>query len=242
MSFDLDLVRTALVIMDLQKGVTHLQVAPNDTQAVVRNAKKLADAFRSGGGFVVPVRVALTDARDGLHPVTGRPVSASMQARPADGSDFIEELNVSPTDYQVIKCQWGAFFGTDLDLQLRRRGIDIIVLCGIATNIGVETTAREAYQHGYRQIFAVDAMTALSKEEHEHTLRYMFPRIGRLRTTEEILGSLQTGGAERSMEEGRLLRSLEAENTRLKQEIARLRSITRTSDSMSSKLRNALRE
>jgi nicotinamidase-related amidase len=81
----------------------------------------------------------------------------------------------------------GAFYGTELDLQLRRRGIDTIVLCGISTSVGVDTTAREAYQLGYNQIFAEDAMTAGEKEEHEYVCKYMFPRMGRIRTTEEVI-------------------------------------------------------
>jgi nicotinamidase-related amidase len=78
-----------------------------------------------------------------------------------------------------------------LDIQLRRRGIDTIVLCGIATNIGVESTAREAFQHGYNQIFITDAMTTFTKEEHEASLTYIFPRIGQLRTTEEFLSRVK---------------------------------------------------
>ena len=87
----------------------------------------------------------------------------------------------------ATKRQWGAFYGTELDLQLRRRGIDTIVLCGVSTNIGVETTAREAYQRGYNQVFVKDGMAANSKDEHETTIKFIFPRIGLLRTTDEVL-------------------------------------------------------
>ena len=76
-------------------------------------------------------------------------------------------------------------------MQLRRRKIDTIVLCGVSTNIGVDTTAREAFQHGYNQIFATDAMTAHTKEEHNYVCKYIFPRIGKLRTTEEIISLLK---------------------------------------------------
>lgn len=106
---------------------------------------------------------------------------------PADWAEFVPEIGVQDGDYTVTKRQWGAFFGTDLDLQLRRRGIDTIVLCGIATNIGVESTAREAFQLGYQQIFITDAMSTFSDEEHEATLHFIFPRIGKSRTTEEFL-------------------------------------------------------
>ena len=76
-------------------------------------------------------------------------------------------------------------------MQLRRRGIDTIVLCGVSTSIGVDTTAREAFQHGYNQIFSIDAMTASTKEEHDYVCKYIFPKIGKLRTTEEIVLSLR---------------------------------------------------
>jgi nicotinamidase-related amidase len=91
----------------------------------------------------------------------------------------------------ITKRQWGAFYGTDLDLQLRRRGIDTIVLCGIATGIGVDTTAREAYQHGFNQIFVEDAMTAITKEEHDYVCNYIFPRIGKVRSTEKVISTMK---------------------------------------------------
>jgi nicotinamidase-related amidase len=90
----------------------------------------------------------------------------------------------------ITKHQWGAFHGTELDLQLRRRDMATIVLCGIATNIGVESTARFAYEYGYNQIFAEDAMSALSLEEHTFTVAKIFPRIGLVRKTKEILADL----------------------------------------------------
>jgi nicotinamidase-related amidase len=91
----------------------------------------------------------------------------------------------------ITKRQWGAFYGTELDLQLRRRGVDTIVLCGISTSIGVESTARDAYERGYNQIFVEDAMAARDVEEHRHTVRSLFPRIGRVRTTEEVLAAIK---------------------------------------------------
>jgi nicotinamidase-related amidase len=90
----------------------------------------------------------------------------------------------------ITKHQWGAFYGTELDLEFRRRGIATMVLCGIATNIGVESTARFAYEYGYNQIFAEDAMTALSAEEHVGTVTKIFPRIGLVRKTADILADL----------------------------------------------------
>ncbi len=91
----------------------------------------------------------------------------------------------------IGKRQWGAFYGTELDLQLRRRGIDTILLAGISTNIGVESTARDAYERGYEQVFVEDAMTARDAGEHAHTVRLIFPRIGRVRSTADVLAALE---------------------------------------------------
>ena len=105
--------------------------------------------------------------------------------------DLIPELDRQPSDVVVFKRQWGAFYGTDLDLQLRRRGLTSIVLCGIATEIGVESTARDAYERGYELVFASDAVAGMSPEAHTNSLERIFPRMGRVRTTDEIIAALQ---------------------------------------------------
>ena len=186
----LDMEKTALVVIDMQKGIVGMQGAPYDSTMVLGNIVKLADAFRQQGAFVVLVNVGSRDGKDMLRPLADQPLAWSGE-RPRDFADIVPELGPKPTDHLLTKHQWGAFYGTDLDLQLRRRGIDTIVLCGIATSIGVETTAREAFQHNYQQVFVEDAMTARSAEEHHHTLKYTFPRIGRIRSTEEVLTAVR---------------------------------------------------
>ena len=99
-------------------------------------------------------------------------------------------MGPKPGDFVITKHQWGAFYGTELDLEFRRRGITTIVLCGIATNIGVESTARFAYEYGYQQIFAEDAMAGINAESHANAVARIFPRMGRVRSTEEIIGAL----------------------------------------------------
>lgn len=194
MSLELDPARTALIVIDMTKRVFSLESYPHPIQEMLARTVRLVDAFRQVGSFVVLVRVASIDGKDVLKPITD-PLpdvlrrNASVQ-RTEDWSDFVSELGSHPFDHLVTKHQWGAFFGTDLDVQLRRRGIETIVLCGIATNIGVETTAREAYQYGYNQVFATDAMNAYSEEEHQHTCAYIFPRMGRIRSTEEIVAAI----------------------------------------------------
>ena len=90
----------------------------------------------------------------------------------------------------VTKHQPSAFFATDLDVHLRRRGITTVVLCGISTNVGVEATARTGYEHGYNLVFASDAMTARDAELHTMAVTKFFPTIGRVRTTAEIIAAL----------------------------------------------------
>ena len=90
-----------------------------------------------------------------------------------------------------MKRQWGAFHGRSFDLQLRRRGIRTIVLAGISTNVGVESTARDAFERGYEQVFVSDAMAAPSAEAHANTLKFTFPRIGRLRTTDDVVAAMK---------------------------------------------------
>ncbi|MCL6600398.1 MAG: hydrolase [Alicyclobacillus macrosporangiidus] len=181
---------TALVVIDLQNSVVALKGAPYSTKEVVRNAARLVNVFRGKGAFVALVRVASKDGKDMLRPTTDEAPRWGSGERPKDASEIVPEIGVTDNDHVVTKHQWGAFYGTDLDLQLRRRGIDTVVLCGIATGYGVDTTAREAYQHGYNQVFAVDAMTGLSQEEHDYVLKHIFPRIGRSRTVDEIIDAL----------------------------------------------------
>jgi nicotinamidase-related amidase len=113
-----------------------------------------------------------------------------MPALPPDWAKIVPTLGPQPGDFVITKRQWGAFYGTDLDLQFRRRGITTMILCGISTNIGVESTARFAFEYGYHQICAEDAMAAMSLEEHTTTITKILPRLGFVRSTAEILAAL----------------------------------------------------
>ena len=111
-----------------------------------------------------------------------------------EGSDaFPEELGPEPGDVVVTKYNWGAFHGTDLDTQLRRRGVDALVVAGIATNFGVESTVRQAHEHGYAQVVASDAVAGFALEDHDLAMKRTFPRITRVRTTDEVLASPWVG-------------------------------------------------
>jgi nicotinamidase-related amidase len=182
-------VSTALVVIDLQKGIVARDTKPHASKDIVARAAKLADTFRGRKLPVVLVHVAFApDRSDALKQTVDSPNPPAQL--PPDWSDFVGELGPRDGDILITKRQWGAFYGTDLDLQLRRRGVKTIVLCGIATNFGVESTARDAWERNYEIIFAEDAMGSFDEESHSFAIRKIFPRLGRVRATEEVLTSL----------------------------------------------------
>ena len=162
---NIDKTKTAIVVIDLQKGITSRETQPYSAKTVIENTAQLLKVFRKNNMPVFLVRVASSpDQKDRLNVITDTTWSGGQM--PADWSALVPELGKEDSDFVITKKQWGAFYGTELDLQLRRRKIDTIVLCGIATCMGVESTARFAYEYGYNQIFAEDAMSSMSKEEH----------------------------------------------------------------------------
>jgi nicotinamidase-related amidase len=170
---------TALVIIDLQKGLaSYPTVHPLDD--VARRAKELAAAFRRHHLPVVLVNA------DGVAP--GRTQSpTSAKERPANWLEFMEALDRQPHDHVITKRTWGAFTNTGLERHLKDRGVTQIVLAGVATSIGVESTARQAHELGFHVALAVDAMTDLSLDAHDNSVTRIFPRLGENATTHEIL-------------------------------------------------------
>ena len=185
----LDPKTTALVLIDLQQGIVAMPAAPHTSSDVVANAVRLAEQFRSLRAPVVLVHVvAGPGSDDRLH----LEVDEAMGRRqvPPDFATIVLELATSASDIVIGKRQWGAFYGTDLDLQLRRRDIRTIVLGGISTNYGVESTARDAYERNYNLVFVEDAMSARSAEDHAFALARIFPRIGRIASANQVLAAL----------------------------------------------------
>lgn len=188
----IDKTKTALVVIDLQKGIASMPTQPHEPKAVIANAAKIAEAFRKNSMPVFLVHVSTSsDGKDRLNPIVDGENPWANRKMPADWSDIVPEMNQKDTDFIITKKQWGAFYGTDLDLQLRRRNIDTIVLCGIASGIGVESTARFAFEYGFQQIFVEDATSGISAAEHEHTFKTIFTRMGRIRSTEDVLAALE---------------------------------------------------
>lgn len=189
----LDPRHTAVVVIDLQKGIVGFPGSPHSAESVIANTVALLDAARSTGAQPILVHVGRSpDGGDGLQVASDQPMRVTG-ALPPDWSELIRELNRQPNDIVILKRQWGAFYGTDLELQLRRRGLNTIILCGIATEIGVESTARDAYERGFEQVFAEDAMTTRTAESHANSIANIFPRMGRVRDTAEIAAALRVG-------------------------------------------------
>jgi nicotinamidase-related amidase len=185
---EIDKTRTALVVIDLQKGIAAQPTQPYPAQDVVRNAAGLVKAFRKNGMPVFLVHVVA--APETMLKVNSDQSFSRPGPLPPDWSLFVPEIAPVPSDVVIAKKQWGAFYGTELELQLRRRGMDTIVLCGIATDFGVESTARFAYEYGFQQVFAEDAMSSMSAEQHNAAVRFIFRRMGRVRKTDEILKAI----------------------------------------------------
>ena len=180
--------KTALIVIDLQKGIAALATA-HLMQYVVGHSAALAEAFRARGLPVVLVNVA-----------AGAPGRTEQAPRatgdfPPDFTELLPELNQQPSDHVVTKRTWGAFTGTGLEAWLRGQGVTQVVITGVATSIGVESTARQAHEAGFNVTLAVDAMTDLRAEAHENSLAQIFPRLGETGKTDEILALLEASRA-----------------------------------------------
>jgi nicotinamidase-related amidase len=189
-ALSLDPSTTALIVIDLQRGIIARDAAPHSAADVVSRCALLAKAFRDAGALVVLVHVGFSDDDgDRLKPAADAAPPATPM--PPGWSELVPELDQQAADIVILKRQWGAFYGTQLDLQLRRRGIKTLVYGGIATNFGVESTARDAYERGFEQVFAEDAISGLTEGAHAFAITTIFPRMGRVRSTDEVLSAIK---------------------------------------------------
>ena len=173
---------TALILIDLQKGIVARDTKPHPANEVVAKAATLARAFRMHKLPVVLVHVT------GGAP--GRNEQPKPPAPAPDWAEFVPELDRQPDDHIVEKKTWGAFAHTGLEKHLMAQGVTQVVIAGIATAIGVESTARQAYEAGFNVTLAVDAMSDLRADTHENSVERIFPRIGETGTVQEIIGLL----------------------------------------------------
>ncbi len=200
----LDPRRTALLLIDFEKGVLP---PPESTMArlmseggTLANAGRIADACRNAGVPVVLVKVERrADYADIADYVTdlvlqGKAKSNKQVVRLVEGTDeveFADELQPRPGDYVVVKRRVSAFYGTPLEIYLQTLGVDTLLFGGVWTNMGVESSVRDAYDRNYNIVVLSDCCAAYSQEAHEYPIKNIFPRIGRVMTTDEAIGLLE---------------------------------------------------
>lgn len=183
---ELDPQTSALVLIDLQTGILSNTLTPITGQELLVRGRALAERFRAAGATVVLVNVAFSpDGADMLRPPADLAPPMPPGGFPVGWNEFPAGL-LQGGDLQITKRQWGAFYGTELDLQLRRRRIRTIVLGGVSTQIGVESTARQAYEHGYELLIVKDATTSSVAEGHEMSMKHIMPRLGRVVHSSDI--------------------------------------------------------
>ncbi|MBS0334013.1 MAG: isochorismatase family protein, partial [Proteobacteria bacterium] len=174
--------KTALIVIDLPQGIASM-TAPEALAPIVERSRALADAFRARGLPVVLVNAA------GVAP--GRTEHGGFRgAFPPGFDELLDGLGAQSSDIRVTKRTWGAFRDTDLEEQLKGLGVTQVVVTGVATSIGVESTARQAYEAGFNVTLAVDAMADLRPEAHENSIALVFPRLGETGSTEDVLALL----------------------------------------------------
>jgi nicotinamidase-related amidase len=179
---------TALIVIDLQKGIANGNLI-HPIADILDRTRALLDVFRANNLPVVLVNVA------GRAPGRTEQGPRSSMSFSDDWTDLLPQLNQQPTDIVVTKRSWGAFATTDLERQLKARGVTQVVVTGIATSAGVEATARQPYEQGFNVTLATDAMTDMREEAHEDSIRNVFPRVGETGSTQEIIALLEKRNA-----------------------------------------------
>ncbi|MFC5081703.1 hydrolase [Microvirga arabica] len=181
---------TALVLIDLQNWTLGMPIAPHPASAVVGNASRLARSLKASGGTIIVTRADFSAGyADALRQPVDIPLPLPEGGLPHEAVALSQAFDIEP-DAVITKRQWSAFHGTELDLQLRRRGISTMILGGVMTNFGVESTARDAWQHSYSVIIAEDASSSINADMHRFSIERILPRVARVRATADILSSL----------------------------------------------------
>lgn len=194
----------ALLVVDMQNGF----VDPNyagavpEARSIVPNINRLASSMRRAGGTVVWIQNSASrtdlDGWDAVFDHFMTPeirqdlVDSLTEGRP--GFDLVPELEVHPSDLQVIKNRFSAFIqdASDIESRLGERGIDTVLITGTVTNVCCESTARDAAMRNFKVVMVADANAARSDEEHNASLNNLFNMFADVLTTEEIVGHLDT--------------------------------------------------
>ena len=179
--------KTALVAIDLQNAVVRMEPAPHAAAQVVSNNRRISDVLRAKGGLIVWVRVDINQA---IRLPVDIPMPFEGKQLPNEWMELVPSAGFQDGDLLITKYHWGAFAGTPLEQQLRARGIDTIILTGISTNAGVESTLRQGTGLGFAFIVAEDACSGRDAEEHHFAFQNIFPRLARVRMVGEVLEAL----------------------------------------------------
>jgi len=179
---------TALVLIDLQKGIVKMDVV-HPIKNVLDKSAQLVDAFRKAGLPIIAVNVIPTPSNTRNENPVAR--NAANAAAAMEGfADIVDDIKTQPADIFITKRTWNAFYNTKLHDELQKHNITGIVLAGVATSIGVEGTARAASELGYNISFATDAMTDRVLDAHNHSINIIFPRVGEVGTSADIIAKL----------------------------------------------------
>lgn len=187
----LNLSKTAYLAIDLQDGILNNGVlAPYSSDAVLLASDQLAETFKNTEALITLVNVDATSFHY-LHP------ARYTREQPIKVPDSYMQLSMAiATDdtasnvVTVTKHNPGAFFGTDLDLQLRRRGIDTIILSGLTTSNGVYATALDAFQHGYQLYIVEDATSDRDPDLHHLFFDKLYPKLGTVVTLDQVFSMI----------------------------------------------------
>jgi nicotinamidase-related amidase len=182
---------TAVIVIDLQKGIVNGNFI-HPIGDIIDRTRALVDFFRAKNLPIVLVNVA------GRAPGRTEQGPRSNPSLSEGWTDLLPQLDQQPNDIIVTKRSWGAFATTDLERQLKARGVTQVVVTGVATSVGVEATARQAYEQGFNVTLALDAMTDIREEAHEYSFANVFPRLGETGSTQEIISLLERLLEERS--------------------------------------------
>ena len=200
---DIELRKTAILFFDILNGYYHKAelAAKARMKPMVDNAARL---MRAGREAKIPIffakgnhrpdgattAVLLTDTDNTLKPwPNGEVKKGKMHVVAGDpSSDVIPELDPRPDDYYIPKYRWSAFFQTYLDLALRARGIDTIIISGGSTDVGVASTVYSGRDLDYNMIVVRDACgTSHDQRAHDLFMELVFPRMSRVRTTDQVI-------------------------------------------------------
>ena len=176
----------ALIVVDLQNGIVSREAKPYTAAEVMEKARKLAGAFRAQSAPVVYVHVLMND-------FLSLPVDEATQMPKdvqAEMSEIAEPAGKQEGDLLIAKRHWGAFAGTNLERELRSRSVKTVVLAGIATNLGVESTLRQGTGLGFAFVTVEDACSTFSPEMQEFAFTKIFPRLSKVRTTQQVIEAI----------------------------------------------------